>query len=818
MEGEGAKPLPSEGKPKGAMNKTLVIVVAVIVILAVVLAAVLLVGGENKGPTAKVTVSSNFVSLGNSVVFNGSQSSDPEGKIAKYIWWFGDSTTSQETTTASVSHAYAYPGKYIAVLMVEDDKGAQADTWASLVKIEVTNPAEPESPTNSSAPFALAAASGDAIATGAKLDFNAGTSKAYGWDGGIILDASFITELSWNFGDGSAVVSGTFDDVSLVNHTFTGAARSVFPSYLTVEGQAAAATQRYYNTIVIAPGTIGGVKNPNTFIMASIADPDPLDPAYDYETGGGEILDNVYERLIWYDGASAINLKPILATAVPTVANGGISVDGLTYTFNLKAGVKFHNGEIMTPEDVEYSLERVLMMNSGDAPAWMLGEVMIVDYWDYYDPTIHPDDGTPDYFVPPQDEINDTVIVIDSDTVQVNLIQAFPAFIQVMAHSVASIISKKFVEEHGGVVRGEEYNSYLANHECGTGPFTLKEWKVGQYTMMERFDNYHSTPAPLKYVIIKRVDDIGTREMMLFSGDADCIYVPRQYTNDVRGKSYLEITEGFGQFAVDFVGFNQYIKPSTVIDLGTITPWFFDDVNVRMGFVHAFDYAKANHDIMLDTAITPNGVIPEGMLGYNESLEPYTFDLQLAADYLNAAIDNTTGESWGDQGFTINLYYNTGNLVRESAALLLKDGLEKLDLQNLVAGEIHVGVYNLDWSAGLLAATRAGQVPIFFLGWLADYADPHNFCGPFYLMGGTYSNRMSLHDAVLDQAVRDAAKELDPDTRAEMYYDIGDYVKEKAYFLFTFQATNFHVERTWVNGYYYNPMYSGLYYYTFSKA
>jgi peptide/nickel transport system substrate-binding protein len=815
MEGEGAKPLPSEDKLKGTKNKTLVIVVAVIVVLAAVLGVFLVVGGGNKGPTAKISVSSNFVSLGIPVVFNGSASSDPDGSIAKYNWWFGDSTSSQQTTTASVSHTYANPGNFIAVLQVEDDKGATADTWSSLVKIEVTNPEAPSAPTNNTKPIALIAGSADVVKTGDKVNITAGDSKAYGWDGSAIVAASdYITKLTWNFGDGSAPVNGSFADKALVNHTFTGAVRSMFPVFCIVQGQGTV-QEKYFSTVVIQPVS-GGVKNRDTFVVANIADPDPLDPAYDYETGGGEILDNVYERLVWYDGASAVNLKGLLATSVPTIANGGISADGLNYTYHLRPNVKFHNGEIMTATDVEYSLERTIMMNSPDGPGCLLGALMIPDYWNWSNTDINPSG------VPPQDLINASVEIIDSSTVVVHLIQPYPAFNQAMAHSVASIISKTFVEAHGGVVRGQAYNPYLANHECGTGPFTLKEWKVGQYVLMERFANYHQTPAALKYVIIKRVDDVATREMMLFSGDADSIYVPRQYTNDVRNKNYLRIDEGHGQMAVDFVGFNHDIKPSTVIDVGTITPWFFDDVQVRMGFVHAFDYAKANHDIMLDTAITPNGVVPQGMMGYNASLLPYDFNLQTAADYLNAAIDNTSGMSWGTKGFTVNIYYNTGNLVRESAALLLKDGLEKLTLQGKVAGEIHVGVYNLDWSAGLLTAVRHGEVPIFFLGWLMDYPDPDNFCTPFYLEGGTYALRMSLNDHILTGMVIDAAFELDPTVREQKYFDIGNYVKEQAYFLWTFQATNFHVERTWVNGYYFNPAYSGAatggYYYVLSKG
>jgi peptide/nickel transport system substrate-binding protein len=802
MEGEGAKPLPSEEKPKGAMNKTLVIVVAVILVLAVVLAAVFLMGGGNKGPTANVSVSSNFVSLGTPVVFNGSASSDSDGSISKYIWWFGDSLSSQETTTSSVSHTYLFPGKYIAVLVVEDDQGAQADTWGKLVKIEVTNPPSPDEPTNGSTPFAMVASSADSITSGTQVDFNAGDSKAYGWTvDGVVAASDFITGLTWNFNDGSTPVEGTFAATSLVNHTFTGAAKSLFPSYCIVKG-AGVVQQRYYNTIVIPPAASTGVKNPDTFVMASIGEPESLDPAYDYESAGGEVLQNVYETLVWYDGESPNNLKPLLATNVPTIANGGISADGKNYTYNIKQGVKFHDGTTMTAEDVEFSLERVLAMNDPWSPAWMMGQVMIPNYYDYA--------------VPPQDLINDSVTV-SGNSVTIHLVMPYPAFNQVMAYTVASVMSEDWINAHGGVVRGEAFNEYANTNAMGTGAFFMKEWVTGQYWLLERFADYHLGPAPLKYVLYKKVEDVGTREMMLFSGDADCIYVPRQQTGDVRGRADLRIVEGNPTFSMDFVGFNQNVLPSSTLDQGDVPAWFFADQNVRNAFVRAFDYDTYLEDILLGTGVQPNGVIPAGMFGHSNA-PLYEFDLEAAADYLELAIDNRTGESYADQGFRIVLYYNSGNTVREAACSILKAGLESLKTQGLIDGTITVSVQALDWSGAYLPAVRAKTLAIFFLGWAPDYNDPDDYTQPFYRESGTYALRIGLNDHVLTQMVDEAAIELDTTKRAQMYNEMEWYVYNQTYYLWTSQATQFHVERSWVTGYYFNPMFSGLYYYVLGKA
>ncbi len=85
-------------------------------------------------------------------------------------------------------------------------------------------------------------------------------------------------------------------------------------------------------------------KDPTTWIEATFGDPETLDPAYDYETGGGGILMQVYDTLVWYNKDNAAEFVPQLATEVPSLENGGISADGKTVVFKIRSGVKFHDG------------------------------------------------------------------------------------------------------------------------------------------------------------------------------------------------------------------------------------------------------------------------------------------------------------------------------------------------------------------------------------------------------------------------------------------------------------------------------------------
>ena len=110
------------------------------------------------------------------------------------------------------------------------------------------------------------------------------------------------------------------------------------------------------------------IKNPDTIIETTIGTVDSLDPAWAYDTASGEVIFNIYETLIFWDGTRTDKFVPMLATKVPSVENGLISEDGLTYTFPIRKGVKFHNGEPLTPEDVEYSFERAMVQDRDGGP------------------------------------------------------------------------------------------------------------------------------------------------------------------------------------------------------------------------------------------------------------------------------------------------------------------------------------------------------------------------------------------------------------------------------------------------------------------
>ncbi|OGS50588.1 MAG: hypothetical protein A3K65_07255 [Euryarchaeota archaeon RBG_16_68_12] len=718
--------------------------------------------------------------------------------------------------------------------------------------------------------IAILSADKTTTTTGTAVQFNSNASWAFAfaWNsvadhsqGGAYAltqaadDSTLFSSIRYEWGDGTANTTGTSTAVGRTTHTFTSVGNflvrltvtfthpDVTPSTTTASAG--------YTVRVVAAAPPQQVKNPEIFTTVTFGEPDYLDPAVDYETAGGEVLQSVYETLVWYqEGSESVTtLVPRLATAVPTPTDGG-----LNYTFNLRSGVKFHSGVNMTAADVEFSIERVLAIHDPDGPSWML-EQILTNYVSYYaDSDCGPllctvQDWVDSEFASPADVparfravlpaealwsatvlstsmgwavTNTSVDQVNSTAVVVHLTHPYPAFLQIAAYTVMSVVSKAAVDAHGGVQWGA-HNAWMDRNTVGTGPFKLKAWVPNQIISLERWDQYWRTRAAIKQVNIVKINDVATRELMLLAGDADFATIPRDHQYDVMNVdgtpkyATLRIVKDKPTFDVLFFGYNQNINAAGTPDPLLVPTNFFADVHIRKAFSYAFDYSQFIQNVIYGGGEQLRGPIPRGMMGYNGSLPMFSKNAALAQAELRLALDPRTPsptDTYWDNGFSITLYYNAGNTVREQGCLLLKQGLEALG----APGTISVSVRALDWPV-YLATLRARALPIFFLGWAPDYADPDDYAFPFLHSRGTFPQRVGYSNATIDALVAAAASELDPVVREKMYKDMQTVVvQDHVPYLWIYQATNFHVERSWVAGYYFNPMLSGGYYYSYSKA
>ena len=294
----------------------------------------------------------------------------------------------------------------------------------------------------------------------------------------------------------------------------------------------------------------------------------------------------------------------------------------------------------MCIRDSRYSIERALAINDPHGPAWMLGQVLIPEYYDYSGGAWNTTDAK---YIPgiPLDVIANAVWAVDNDTIQFNLTSAYPAFLYAMCYNVGSVISKAWVGgNYGFDFNGTAANNKLATDMCGTGPYTFEAWNRNSNIIMKAFPDYHMGEAAIENVIIKQVAEGSTRILQLIDGTADCAAIPRAQKGQVENVDGIRVVQGIGTFNVDFLGLNQALNLDALPnpENTNVPADFFADRNVRLAFAHAFNYDQYIEDGLLGTAIQPNGAIPMGMFGYSADVPVYAYNLEWSKLYLSKAL------------------------------------------------------------------------------------------------------------------------------------------------------------------------------------
>ncbi|MGM0410190.1 MAG: ABC transporter substrate-binding protein, partial [Bacillota bacterium] len=366
--------------------------------------------------------------------------------------------------------------------------------------------------------------------------------------------------------------------------------------------------------LIVGGSTINAeVENPETFTYVTTGNQDTLDPHYSYDTSSNEIIYQVYENLIAYDGESVDEFKPLLVKEVPSKDNGLINEEGTEYTFELKEDIEFSNGNDLTPEDVKYSFMRAMVFDRTGGPSWTVLKPLLdykslsgltEDMFGKEDPKkLNSEESAAVY------EKMDESISIDGNKITFKLAKPYPPFLNIVAHgmTITSIIDKEWSIEQGAWDgKAETIAEYhdpskeedpLFDVMMGTGPFTLEEWDNGQKVILKRNENYWREAANFETAIIRSIDEFSTRQLMIDEGDADMIYVPPAQVSQFEDREdikvntdipALENTVGVMNWEINTDG-NDYIG-SGKLDGKGIPDDFFADKNIRKAFSYAFNY------------------------------------------------------------------------------------------------------------------------------------------------------------------------------------------------------------------------------------
>ncbi len=542
-------------------------------------------------------------------------------------------------------------------------------------------------------------------------------------------------------------------------------------------------------------GETSDIRNPDAFVIAAQNDIASLDPAYAYDTSSNGQIENIYETLIEFDSDSTSEFVPSLAT------DWTISEDGKTYRFKIRDGVTFHNGNRLTPEDVEYSFERGMVQDYALGPQWMFFEPLF-GLGNY---TSRTGNG-----LIPLEDIKSKVEV-DGQWVQFNLATPYEPFLQILASSWGSIVDMEWCTENGDWNGTEESYQALNNPVSGgspinsmtngTGPFMLEYWDLGTEIRLARNDDYWGAPASFENVITVITDEWGQRRFMLESGDVDCAVVPSGEIQQVREMAGILAYEDLLTLTNQAFIFQFKIDPfSTLIGSGQldgngIPTDFFSDVDVRKGFAYAFDWDVYIHTAMGGYGEQISSPIVEGIPYYKPEWPSYELDLAKAGEHLRAAWD---GLLW-ENGFEMTLVHVAGDITGKTACEVLQYNLYEINPL------FKVNIQLMGWPA-MFAEMDSGGLPMYLSGWSTDYPDPHNFVFPYMHSDGLFAQSQRYSNELVDSLIEQAISSNNHSERQMLYDQIAELYYDEVPSIMIIQFVGVFFFRDWIQGFVHNPI------------
>jgi peptide/nickel transport system substrate-binding protein/oligopeptide transport system substrate-binding protein len=401
-------------------------------------------------------------------------------------------------------------------------------------------------------------------------------------------------------------------------------------------------------------------------------DPATLDPARINDVYSRSVAQQVFDGLVQFD--QTLTIIPALAQFWTS------SRDGLTWTFTLKKGVKFHHGREVTAEDVVYSYTRILDPKTRSGAADLF--VNIKGAQEFRDGRANRVAG---------------LAALDRHTVQVTLSEAFAPFVSVLAVGHTKIVPRELVEQQGEA---------FGTRPVGTGPFTFVRWERGKEIVLAANSDYFNG-APKITRLVYRIFPGEVFEAMYAEfqrGQLEDCFIP---TSDYRRILALpnQIYVKRPMSSVRFYGINRRIKP-------------FDDKRVRQALIHAIDRTAVIEDVFLGRYLPARGVLPPGTQGYNPKLQGYAYDPQKARGLLAEA-----GHPGGRGLPPVAIWSSVKDRVVIEHTHL-KRYLEAVGFRP----EFH---YETDWPT-FSRLLGDGKLPVFLYAWFADVPDPDNFLAKLF--------------------------------------------------------------------------------------
>ncbi len=419
---------------------------------------------------------------------------------------------------------------------------------------------------------------------------------------------------------------------------------------------------------------------------------------------GGEILDTL------------VKLEGTSTKVVPWLAESWDSPDGKTWTFKIRAGVKFHDGTPCDAEAIKWNFDRWRDENN----EWRFGRT-----FEYYTHEFGEDYA-----------IVDTK-AIDKTTFQFTLANPSAVVLYKLPLATFGIASPTAIKE-----QGDKYGT-PAGSAVGSGPFKFVEWVPDDKIVLERNPDWWGEGPKLDRLIFRSIPDNSARLAELLAGTVHTADLAQTDMATAEADPNIN-TIVMPSMSTGYIAFQQCTEP-------------FDDPKVRWAIATAI-----NRQALIDTFYTKRDVLatgfqPPAILGSNPNLGPIEYNPDKAKEMLAEAgfPDGFKTEFWYIP--VIRGYFPDSKAIAEAIAVdLAKIGVE-------------VELKTEDWGA-YLEHRNEGKFPMWMLGWGSDNGDPDNYIGWHFIHPVGEPKKEDCYDNdELTQLLIDGAKEPDVAKRETIY-------------------------------------------------
>jgi ABC-type transport system substrate-binding protein len=455
--------------------------------------------------------------------------------------------------------------------------------------------------------------------------------------------------------------------------------------------------------------------NPNAVLRDINSTMTTLDPVAVADTASGEVAQQIFDPLMNYPDGKA-------ATEKLLAKNYQVSDDYLTYTFNIKKGVKFHNGKSLTAKDFVYSFERLASSSNSLRSYFILDSLGVK----HETKTVTKDGEQTEVYKPN----SLAVTAVDDTTLRIELSEPFHAALKMLAYGSFAVVPEGIVGDIKGYKGRVPYNQFANSPKgAGTGPFKFKKWQQGTEAAVTRNQNWHGGKVSVGGMHWQILSDPTAQYNYFVNKNADItqFFPTAKYDPS---KISINQTDDLGR---EHGTYGPLRNGETVnyLAVSTINTYYvgFNMEKIPKPVRKAFAYV-ANQDLFVQQVFkgrgtpayhfTPPNIYPGGQKAYKQHAKqkyPYGYGMNQSSGVQKARQVMEKAGYGPNNKFTVNWTQYQSDTWLE---------LAKLFRQRLASAHINMKIQQADFST-LITRGRAGKLDAYTLGWVSDWPAPDNF-------------------------------------------------------------------------------------------